>query len=128
MVVVPGLGEVVERDAHAAQHNAIGFDAGRRRLGKERQAMSTASKFPTMPISWSIPSAAAYRSRRTDAREISGLRYDRKARCTPFPREPLWAKIQVSWERQTTMGRGHRQISTRGEGMGSCRPVGLNTE
>ena len=50
-----------------------------------------------MPISWTIPSAAAYRSRRTDARKIPGLRYDRKARCPPFPREPLWAKIQVSW-------------------------------
>ena len=51
-----------------------------------------------MPISCcAIPSTAACKSRRTDARKIPGLRYDRKARCPPFPREPLWAKIQVSW-------------------------------
>ena len=49
--------------------------------------MSTASKFPTMPISCcAIPSTAACKSRRTDARKIPGLRYDRKARCPPFPR------------------------------------------
>ena len=65
------------------------------RLGKE-PAMSTAGNFPTMPISCcAIPSTAACKSRRTDARKIPGLRYDRKARCPPFPREPLWAKIQV---------------------------------